>query len=144
MATYIHTIDAKGRVIVPARLRGSFAGTLYLTKSLDPQYLAVYNEQDFTELRRQLESLSGTDPQVRILRRELLGQAIVCSPDAQGRISVDEQLWRQIGVSAGAEICFIDMFGKLEICSKETYERAQTEGPSLGDMDLTAYNLPGV
>ncbi|MDO5738189.1 MAG: hypothetical protein Q4P65_02940 [Eubacteriales bacterium] len=144
MATYTHTIDAKGRVIVPARLRGSFSGTLYLTKSLDPDYLAVYNEADFAELRRQLAALSGTDPNVRILRRELLGEAIACSPDSQGRISVDDGLWKQIGVGPGSEICFIDMFGKLEICSRETREAAQQSGPSLAEIDLSAYNLPGV
>lgn len=144
MATYTHTIDAKGRVIVPARLRNTLSGPLYLTKSLDPEYLAVYNEKSFAELRDQLSQLSGTDPNVRLLRRELLGEAIACLPDAQGRISVDEGLWEQIGVTAGDEICFIDMFGKLEICSKATRERAKKEGPSLADIDLSAYNLPGV
>ncbi|MDO5734263.1 MAG: hypothetical protein Q4P08_03945 [Eubacteriales bacterium] len=144
MATYTHTIDAKGRVIVPARLRNALTGVLYLTKSLDPDYLAVYNEQSFNELRLQLEALSGTDPNVRILRRELLGEAIACNPDSQGRISVDDGLWQQIGVSAGDEICFIDMFGKLEICAKTTRDKAKAEGPSLSEIDLSAYNLPGV
>lgn len=144
MARYTHTIDKKGRVIVPARLRDNLDGVLFVTLSLDDNYLSAYTPEQFNLIREQISALSGTDPDVRRLKRAIIGEAIECFFDSQGRISLTESLWKWIGVSAGEEICFIDMYDKLDICSKEFYEQSLEEIGSLSELDLTRFDVQGL
>jgi MraZ protein len=144
MARFTHTIDAKGRVFVPARLRDSIGATLIVTLSLDEGYLSAYTPENFRQIREQIGQLSGTDPAVRRLKRTIIGEAMPCDLDAQGRISVSDELWVRIGVNAGEEICFIDMFDKLEICAKSFYDSQKKEQRSLAQMDLTRFDVRGL
>lgn len=144
MARYTHTIDAKGRVFVPARLRDELGRVLVITQNIDDGYLSGYTPERFSEIRRQLELLSGTDPAARRLRRAIVGEAMACELDAQGRIQVSMELWSHIGVAPGEEICFIDLYDKIEICAKSFYD-AQKEGQgSLSDVDLSKFDVRGL
>ncbi|NLM18946.1 MAG: cell division/cell wall cluster transcriptional repressor MraZ [Clostridiaceae bacterium] len=144
MARYTHTVDKKGRVIVPARLRENLDGVLFVTLSLDENYLSAYTPEQFNLIREQISSLSGTDPDVRLLKRAIIGEAIECQFDSQGRISLTDNLWQWIGVEAGEEVCFIDMYDKVDICSKEFYEKSLADISSLSDLDLTRFNVQGL
>ena len=144
MARFTHTIDAKGRVFVPARLHGTIGASLVVTLSLDDGYLSAYSPEQFTLIREQLGQLSGTDPQVRRLKRLLIGEAMTCELDSQGRISVSDELWSHIQVRRGDEICFIDMIDKLEICAKTFYDEQKEEQGSLAGVDLTRFDVKGL
>jgi MraZ protein len=144
MARYTHTIDAKGRVFVPARLRDSIGGSLIVTLSIDDGYLSAYTPENFRLIRDQINQLSGTDPAVRQLKRVIIGEAMPCDLDSQGRISVSDELWSHIGVGPGAEICFIDMFDKLEICAKSFYQSQKEAQGSLAQVDLSKFDVKGL
>lgn len=144
MARYTHTIDAKGRVFVPARLRDSLGASLVVTLSLDDGFLSLYTPERFRQIRDQLSQLSGTDPAVRKLKRAIIGEAMVCDLDSQGRISISDELWSHIDVDPGDEICFIDMFDKLEICSRGFYQQQKEDQGSLSDVDLTRFDVKGL
>lgn len=144
MARFTHTVDAKGRVFVPARLRESIGASLVVTLSLDDGYLSAYTPENFRMIRDQINQLSGTDPAVRRLKRTILGEAMPCELDSQGRISVSDELWSHIQVRRGEEICFIDMFDKLEICSKVFYEQQKEEQGSLSGVDLSRFDVKGI
>ncbi|MGI6334311.1 MAG: division/cell wall cluster transcriptional repressor MraZ [Saccharofermentanales bacterium] len=144
MARFTHIIDAKGRVFVPARLRESIGGSLIVTLSLDDGYLSAYTPENFRSIRDQINQLSGTDPAVRRFKRAVLGEAMVCELDSQGRISISDELWSHIQVKPGEEICFIDMFDKLEICSKAFYQQQKEEQGSLSEVDLSRFDVKGI
>ncbi|MGI6298307.1 MAG: hypothetical protein ACOX1T_03785 [Saccharofermentanales bacterium] len=144
MARYTHTIDAKGRVFVPARLREEVGRTLVVTLNIDDGYLSGYTPERFADIRRQLEQLSGTDPAVRRLRRAIIGEAMACELDSQGRISVSMELWSFIGVKPGDEVCFIDLYDKIEICSKAFFDAQQAEQGSLSEVDLSGFDVRGL
>ena len=145
MAKYTHTIDAKGRIFIPSKLRGELGSPVYVTHSLDEGYLARYASRPFDAIREQIAGLSGTDPLVREMRREIIGEAMACDVDSQGRIGISEELWTHIGVKPGDEIFIIYMFDKLEICSKAFYEHKRKEGgPPLTAQDLTRYDVKGL
>ncbi|MBP7402082.1 MAG: hypothetical protein KBA30_05640 [Clostridia bacterium] len=145
MAKYTHTIDAKGRIFLPSKLRGDLGSPVYVTHSLDEGYLAGYAAKPFQSIRDQIAALSGTDPLVREMRREIIGEAMSCDVDSQGRISLSEELWNHIGVQPGDEVYIIYMFDKLEICSKTRYEQKRLAGgPPLTSQDLTKYDVKGL
>lgn len=144
MARYTHTIDVKGRVFVPARLRDSLGASLIVTLSIDDGYLSAYTPENFKLIREQISQLSGTDPAARRLKRSIIGEAMACDLDSQGRISISEELWSHINVQPGEEICFIDMFDKLEICSKSFYNKQKEEQGSLSGVDLSHFDVRGI
>jgi MraZ protein len=144
MARYTHTIDAKGRVFIPARLRDELGKVLVVTQNIDDGYLSGYTPERFTEIRKQLEQLSGTDPATRRLRRAIVGEAMACELDAQGRISVSMELWSHIGVAPGDEICFIDLYDKIEICAKTFYDAQKEDQGSLSRVDLSRFDVRGL
>lgn len=144
MARFTHTIDAKGRVFVPARLRDSLGASLIVTVSLDDGYLSAYTPENFRLIREQISQLSGTDPSVRLLKRSIIGEAMACDLDSQGRISISDELWSHINVRPGDEVCFIDMFDKLEICSRSFYQQKKEEQGSLAGVDLSRFDVKGI
>jgi division/cell wall cluster transcriptional repressor MraZ len=144
VARFTHTIDAKGRVFVPARLRDSLGASLIVTLSLDDGYLSAYSPEQFKLIREQINQLSGTDPSVRRLKRTIIGEAMVCELDGQGRISISDELWSHIQVRPGEEVCFIDMFDKLEICSKSFYQNQKEGQVSLSGVDLSRFDVKGI
>jgi MraZ protein len=144
VARFTHTVDAKGRVFVPARLRDSLGSSLVVTLSLDDGYLSAYSIEQFKIIREQINQLSGTDQAVRRFKRGIIGEAMLCELDGQGRISVSDELWSHINVRPGDEVCFIDMFEKLEICSKSFYQKQKEEQGSLSGLDLSRFDVKGI
>ena len=89
--TYEHTIDAKGRVILPADLRAALGEHFFITKGLD-QCLSIYGENEWAELEQKLRKLPITDPNARKLVRlfSAAGRQLEC--DRQGRFLVPGNL----------------------------------------------------
>ncbi len=144
MARYTNKIDSKGRVFVPAKLRESMGQCIVITISLDKGYLSAYTEERFQTIKKQFEALNSMDPRVRQVMRLLIGEALTCELDGQGRISVSSELWDHIGASPSEEICIIDLGDKLDICTKTYYEQKKEELSSVMDLDLTGYNVTGL
>lgn len=144
MARYTHTVDTKGRVIVPAKLREKLDGALIVTQGIDQGYLAAYTPQQFEAIKEQILNNSSTGYEIRKLKRDVLGASTLCDFDGQGRMSVPGFLWKHIGVQPGEEICFIDVFDKIEICSQAFFDQSQEEEGTLADMDLTGYDIRGL
>ena len=144
MARYTHTVDTKGRVIVPAKLREKLDGALIVTQGIDQGYLAAYTPQQFEAIKEQILNNSSTGYEIRKLKRDVLGASTLCDFDGQGRMSVPGFLWKHIGVQPGEDICFIDVFDKIEICSQAFFDQSQEEEGSLADMDLTGYDIRGL
>jgi MraZ protein len=144
MARYTHSTDQKGRFFIPAKLRDSLGPVLFVTKSLDAGFLAAYTSEQFECIREQLNAQSGTDRTARKLRREVIGEAVRCPLDSQGRISVSEELWQSIQVQPGDDICVIDLGGCLEICALAFYEELRRSEPPITELDLQAYDIKGI
>lgn len=144
MARYAHTSDAKGRIFIPAKLRDSLGRSVVVTKSLDQGYLAVYTEDQFDSVREQILNLAGTDANARRMRREIVGEAIACNMDGQGRISISEELWSEIGVKAGDDVYVIDMGAGLEICGKRFFEDQKARVLPITETDLSQYDVKGI
>lgn len=144
MARYTNKIDSKGRIFVPSKLRESLGKSIVVTLSLDTGYLSAYTEERFADIRRQFESLNSLNPKVRNMMRLIIGEALVCDVDSQGRISVTSELWEHIGAGPSEEISIIEMGDKLDICSKAFYEKKKEELSSVMDLDMSEYNVTGL
>ena len=105
-----HTIDAKGRLFIPSRLREELGESFYVTKGLD-NCLSIYPGPAWRAIEEKVAALPLSKS--RNLQRTLFASAVRCEPDAQGRIVVPQKLRDYaylnkevavIGVSSRAEV----------------------------------------
>jgi len=144
MARFTNKVDVKGRVFIPSKLRDNLGRNVVVTLSLDSGYLSVYTDDRFRKIREQFEELNSMDPRVRRVMRLIVGEALPCDVDSQGRISISDELWDHIGAKPGEEVSIINIGDKLDICAKDFYEREKKEVSSVMELDLTEYNVTGL
>ncbi|WP_172408257.1 division/cell wall cluster transcriptional repressor MraZ [Desulfosporosinus sp. FKA] len=112
MGEYIHTIDGKGRLIIPAKFREALGERFIVTKGLD-HCLFVYPIAEWNVLEEKLRALPFTQPNVRAFVRFFFSGATECELDKQGRILLPANLREYaqlekdlilVGVSSRVEI----------------------------------------
>ena len=119
MGEYNHTIDAKGRLIVPAKFREILGDNFIVTKGLDG-CLFVYPNDEWTRFEEKLKSLPLTNKNARQFTRFFLAGAAACEVDKQGRILIPAKLREFAALEK--EIVFVGALSKVEIWSKERWD----------------------
>ena len=100
LGQYQHTLDDKGRLMVPARYRDLLAAGAYITQGFD-KCLMVMTEEHFNEVYAILSGLNMADQSARMLRRLILSNAYQVEVDRVGRILVPQNLREFLGVPSG-------------------------------------------
>ena len=90
------SMDAKGRLAVPARYRERLSelcsGRIVITISLLNRCLTVYPFPDWQAIESDLKNLPALDPKSQAIRHLLIGHANECERDGQGRILIAQSL----------------------------------------------------
>ena len=118
MGTYEHGLDAKGRVIVPAKLREDLGESFVVTLGLDG-CLFAYTMSEWEKFIDTLKELPGTK-EARMLQRHFMAKAAPCEVDKQGRTLLPAKLREYAGLEK--EIVFVGVLSKIEIWSKKRWE----------------------
>ena len=100
---YNHTIDAKGRLIVPAKYRDNLGERFYVTKGFD-DCLFVYAEEDFNILQEKIRALPLSNKESRTISRFFLGSAQEGELDKQGRILIPSELRDHAGLQKNVSL----------------------------------------
>jgi MraZ protein len=126
---YQHTIDAKGRVSIPAKLRQQVREraeaegrqeAYYLLKGADGA-LVLLPEDRWEKLNRALFSAGPNDPRMRFRRRETQSMSFPVSPDKQGRIAIPAPLAEVAALRK--EALFLGYGPYVEVWDPDAYER---------------------
>lgn len=118
MGEYNHTIDAKGRIIVPAKFREALGNEFVVTLGLDG-CLFLYPNDEWKSFVSQLKELPGSK-EARQLQRYFMAGAATCEVDKQGRILIPVNLREKALLEK--DIVFVGVLTKIEIWSKERWE----------------------
>ena len=117
-----HTIDAKGRLSVPAGFRMELQRRSekppILTRLED--HLELYGADDWENIERDLKSKPDLSDDVQKLRRFMVGNASDCPIDSQGRILVPPRLRECAQLKS--KVVLIGVLDKIEIWDAELYE----------------------
>ena len=119
MGEYNHTIDTKGRLIVPSKFREALGDDFVVTKGLDG-CLFVYDNQEWNAFEEKLKSLPITNKEARQFARFFLAGAAEVEVDKQGRILVPNILREFAQINK--EVVLIGVASRIEIWSKERFE----------------------
>jgi len=107
--TYEHTIDSKGRLFMPAKLREELGSVSYLTMGMD-QCLAIYPEESWKLFTDKFSSLPISQSKVM---RPLFANAVKLEPDSQGRVVLPQRLRTYAGL--GKDVVIIGVHNRAEI-----------------------------
>ena len=88
---YEHTLDVKGRLIMPAKLREDVGENFIVTKGLDG-CLFGFSKSEWANFEEKLKSLPLTNKNARDFVRFFLSGAIECEIDKQGRFLIASNL----------------------------------------------------
>ena len=128
------SLDAKGRLLIPARYRSDFKkrNNIKIVITKDPQYpsLKVYPGDEWENISNQLQSLQSLDPVVRNLQWTILGNAYETEFDYEGRmlLRIPADLRHYAGIENDKQIAIVGMGNKFEIWNINSWEMRQIGG----------------
>ena len=129
MGEYSHTIDTKGRLIIPSRFREELGETFVVTKGLDG-CLFVFSDEEWKAFEIKLKSLPLTNKNARQFARFFVAGATPCELDKQWRILLPATLREFAGLEK--DVVLTGMLNRIEIWSKEKWN----ENNSLDDVAM--------
>lgn len=116
---YHHTIDDKGRIIIPSKFRYDLGEKFIVTRGLD-KCLFVYSENEWNKLVERLKKLPFTKQDARNFLRFFLSGATECEFDKQGRINITSPLVNYADLKKDCVV--IGVNDRLEIWSDTSWE----------------------
>lgn len=119
MGEYNHTVDDKGRLIIPGKFREELGLSFVVTKGLDG-CLFAYAKPDWKEFEDKLKALPITNKTARDFTRYMLGGAADVEIDKQGRILLPQNL--RSFATLEKEVVLVGVGTRVEIWSKDKYE----------------------
>ena len=121
---YRNTIDEKGRLMIPPKLREQLGTvSLILTKSTTNS-LWLYTKEDFDNLNRAVNygPLAVLDNKARAIDMMIIAPAREVELDKTGRLSISQVLREFAGLEAKTECVILGSMSKIEIISTKRYE----------------------
>jgi MraZ protein len=116
---YHHTIDEKGRIIIPAKFREELGESFIITRGIE-NCLFVYSEENWAKITDKLNSLPFTKKDARTFNRFFMSGATNVELDKQGRVNISKPL---IDYASLLKDCVIIGTGdRLEVWSQESWE----------------------
>lgn len=119
MGEYNHTVDEKGRLIIPSKFREELGSDFVVTKGLDG-CLFAYDNSEWKTFEDKLKLLPLTNKEARIFARHMLAGAAQVDIDKQGRILLPSNLRNYAGLEK--DVVLVGVASRIEIWSKEKWD----------------------
>jgi len=121
---YEHSLDAKGRLIMPSKLRDDMGEKFVITKGLDG-CLFGFSQSEWENFETKLKALPLTNKNARDFVRFFLSGAMECELDKQGRFLIPNNLRTVAGLEK--EVVTVGVGTRIEIWNKEKWTSYNSE-----------------
>lgn len=134
MGEYRPSLDEKGRVAIPAKLRKAFGeealiDRLIVTYGFD-RYIMAYREEDWERfVKEKLVEASDAHPDKGMIMRYFVGGAFDCELDKQGRIIIPSYLKEHAQIDR--DVTILGLYNRIEIWGTELYNKNKPSGDAL-------------
>ena len=133
---YLHSVDSKGRLALPARFRAKIERGAVLTQGVE-SCLYVFPTETWEQKGRELAEAALDPAQRRRIERRFFGMAFECELDGQGRIVIPAKFRTYAGLNGEAAV--VGARDRIEVWSAERWE---TYAAEMQEEDLTELPLP--
>lgn len=134
LGEYEHSLDAKGRLAIPARFRTLLGEGAVLTRNFDG-CLIIYPQDVWHSVAERLDSLTATQEAARMAKRFVFSGATECEFDKQGRVLVPSFL-REFA-SFSESVVVVGQYSRIELWDRsrwrEVSSRAQAESTQIAE-----------
>lgn len=120
MGEFQHSIDDKGRIIIPAKFRDLLGASFVVTRGLD-QCLFVYPMEEWAVLEQKLKALPLMKSDARAFTRFFFSGATECEWDKQGRVNLPGNLRQYAKLEKDCVV--LGVSNRVEIWSRDTWEQ---------------------
>lgn len=120
-----HSVDDKGRVIIPNRFRASLGVRFYMTKGLGG-CIFIYTESDYNTLSERLSD-ERRQLDAHIMRLQRFFTATEASVDGQGRVAIPSKLREWAKIPEQGDVVIIGATSRIEIWSRDSWDRYSEE-----------------
>ena len=117
--SYVHNLDNKGRLVIPAKMRDEFGCKAYILKGFDG-CLSIFKEDGFQKLMDRIQSLSFNKKVSRAFIREQLSSVCELEIDKQGRAQLPAQLLSKYKI--GKEVIIVGVVDHIEVWNTKDFE----------------------
>lgn len=115
---YLHSLDEKGRISIPAKFRQQLAGGVVVTRGLD-HCLFLYSREEWEILAKKLASLPVSQKKSRAFARLMLAGASDALLDRQGRCILPEYLRQYAGIKE--KVVVAGLYNRLELWNESAW-----------------------
>lgn len=126
LGEYFHSLDGKGRVVMPSGFRRRLEDGCVITKGQDGQLL-IFAADDFEQKAAEVME-RPQDKSGRRFSRTLFAGADLQTPDKSGRVLVKPDLREFAGLETGNEIAVLGLFDHVELWDKDRHLAEKTTG----------------
>ncbi|MEW6170112.1 MAG: division/cell wall cluster transcriptional repressor MraZ [Candidatus Omnitrophota bacterium] len=120
---YVHSIDRKGRLIIPAKFREvaktNFIEKFFITRGLD-KCLFMFSEEEWRSAEQKFKNMAFTKQEARTFNRLYFSGAVDIILDRQGRFIIPQYLKDFAGVKR--DVIVVGVSNRIEIWAKEIWE----------------------
>jgi MraZ protein len=127
LGQYQHSLDEKGRVILPAKFRGQLEGGAFMARGLDG-CVCVYPTDEWERVSNNMRELATRGTQQRQAARSFFAGAAEVAPDRQGRVPVPVHLRDFAGLSLEREVVVAGVLSRIEIWDAQKWAAREQEG----------------
>ena len=124
MGEYHHSIDEKGRLIIPSKFRYDLGDEVIVTRGLD-KCLFIYSKTEWEKIVKELASLPFTKRDARNFNRFFLSGASTSEFDKQGRINITSPLVHYANLTKNCVI--IGVNERIEVWDEEAFNSFMNE-----------------
>lgn len=119
VSNYSHSVDDKGRFIMPSKYREQLEGRCMVTKGMDNHCLYIFTLNEWEDFAARLRALPNSKPEIRGLQRHFLAEAEMAEIDKQGRCLISQQLREYAGITSAIKL--LGLGNKIELWSSENW-----------------------
>ncbi|EFF41820.1 division/cell wall cluster transcriptional repressor MraZ [Mycoplasmopsis alligatoris] len=117
-------LDDKNRIILPSSLRDALGSSFYLTLGFDGN-AEIRSNDEFAKYSSFVENLDMFDKNARVLRRHIIGKAVLITLDSQGRFILPKNILEALTIQK--EVVFVPVGSVIELWSKEKFDDDQSQ-----------------
>jgi MraZ protein len=136
MGEYSHTVDPKGRLIIPAKLREGLGDSFVITKGLDG-CLFIYTNAEWKNIEEKFREIPLTTKDARKFSRFFFAGACQAELDKQGRANIPQTLREFAGLEK--DVVLVGVLDRVEIWDKDRWQNNNSYDEE--DMDDVAEHM---
>jgi MraZ protein len=125
LGSYVHQIDDKGRLSLPAAFRRDAADAPMVLLKAQHEALTLYPPETWAEVEKRMRESLRRKPETRPAILGVIAAAIEVTPDKQGRIPIPTRLREAVGIDGSAMV--VGVLDRIEIWNPERFQATISE-----------------